>query len=176
VKIDFKTLSMMDLRSTPGEVLDRVSRDGDVFVIERNGQPKACLVPVSFLLPDILPDRISQELTKLNEKYESYKLTINDNKELEISYVESVAGENVILTVIMPRGYPTAAPRLYVENVPAEAPHRWHDGSSAIFGAMATWNPKSHDLIYALNLGRAWLPQYTQWSASGQWPDGGHAL
>ena len=51
LKVDFKTLKMMELRSSPGEVLDRVARDGEVFIVERNGQPKACLVPVSFLLP-----------------------------------------------------------------------------------------------------------------------------
>ena len=42
-----------DAKGSPGEVLDRVARDGEVFVVERNGQPKACLVPVSFLLPAI---------------------------------------------------------------------------------------------------------------------------
>src|ERR1700680_2659518 len=85
LKIDFKTLKMMQLRSSPGEVLDRVARDGEVFVIERNGQPRACLVPVSFLLPDVSPERITFELSKLAEKNENYKLTINENKELEIN-------------------------------------------------------------------------------------------
>ena len=92
MKIDFKTLKMMELRSSPGEVLDRVARDGEVFVIERNGQPKACLVPVSFLLPDISPDRITQELNKLAEKNENYKLTINENKELEFNCHEDRGG------------------------------------------------------------------------------------
>ena len=94
MKVDFKTLKMMELRSSPGEVLDRVARDGEVFVVERNGQPKACLVPVSFLLPDIPPDRIAKELSKLDGKNENYKLTINDSKELEISCLETAAGEN----------------------------------------------------------------------------------
>jgi prevent-host-death family protein len=172
VKIDFKTLSMMDLRSTPGEVLDRVARDGDVFIVERNGQPKACLVPVSFLLPDIMPERITQELTKLNEKREKYKLTINDKNELEVSCVETAAGESIVLTVIMPHGYPSAAPRLYADSIPTEAPHRWHDGSLAIFGATANWNPKTHDLVHALNLGRAWVRQYAKWRITNHWPDG----
>src|ERR1039458_6881881 len=93
LKIEFKTLKMMQLRSSPGEVLDRVARDGEVFVIERNGQPKACLVPVSFLLPDVSPDRINEELTKLGEKNENFKLTINDQRELEINFHEVAAGE-----------------------------------------------------------------------------------
>jgi prevent-host-death family protein len=175
LKIDFKTLTMMDLRSSPGEVLDKVSRDGDVFVIERNGQPKACLVPVSFLLPDVSPERIAEELEKLNEKNEGYKLTINDRKELEISILETAAGENVILTLVLPHGYPTAAPRVYAETVPPNTPHRWQDGSLAIFGATSVWNSKTHDALYALSLGRAWLKHYAKWRKNGEWPEGKNA-
>ena len=36
--VEFKSLSMMALRSRPGEVLDEVSREGTSFLIERNGQ------------------------------------------------------------------------------------------------------------------------------------------
>ena len=43
--IEFKPLPMMALRSSPGEVLDEVSREGAAYLIERNGQQKACLVP-----------------------------------------------------------------------------------------------------------------------------------
>ena len=134
MKIDFKTLPMMELRSSPGEVLDRVARDGEVFVVERNGQPKACLVPVSFLLPDVSPDRINEELTKLGEKKEEFKLTINDQKELEINFHEVVAGESLVMSIVLPHGYPDSAPRLYVAPVPAETPHQWPDGSLSSFG------------------------------------------
>jgi prevent-host-death family protein len=175
LKIDFKTLTMMDLRSTPGEVLDRVARDGDVFVIERNGQPKACLVPVSFLLPDIAPERIAQEHAKLKDKDEKYKLTINDQKELEISSLETAAGENIVLRVVLPHGYPNAAPRVYAEQLVPGTPQRWQDGSLALFGATATWNSKTHDVVHTLNLGRRWLRQYAKWRKSGQWPEGGNA-
>ena len=41
--IEFKPLPMMALRSSPGEVLDEVSREGAAYLIERNGQQKACL-------------------------------------------------------------------------------------------------------------------------------------
>lgn len=172
MKIDFKTLSMMELRSTPGEVLDKVARDGDVFIVERNGQPKACLVPVAFLLPDIAPDRITKELAKLNERTESFKLTINESKELEVSCLESASGEKIILTVIMPHGYPDTAPRVYANNMPQDTPHRWPDGSLAIFGTMAAWNAKTHDVPHALSLGRLWLKQYSKWRKSGEWPEG----
>jgi prevent-host-death family protein len=162
---------MMELRRSPGEVLDRVARDGEVFVIERNGQPKACLVPVSFLLPDVAPDRITQELTKLNQKDENYKLTINDNKELEINCRETAAGENVLLSIVLPHGYPDSAPRIYALQVPPNTPKRWQDGSLSIFGATASWNAKTHDVLHALSLARMWLKQYAKWRKTGEWPE-----
>ncbi len=170
MKIDFKTLKMMELRSSPGEVLDRVARDGEVFVIERNGQPKACLVPVSFLLPDISPERITEELNKLRDKKENYKLTINDHKELEIKFQESAAGENIVISIVLPHGYPNAAPRIDAQGIPENTPHRWQDGSLSIFGTIATWNTKSHDIIYALIVARSWLKQYAKWRKTGEWP------
>lgn len=163
---------MMQLRSSPGEVLDRVARDGEVFVIERNGQPKACLVPVSFLLPDISPERVAQELNSLIEKDENYKLTINENKELEINCHETAAGENVLVSIVLPHGYPDAAPRIYALQIPTETPKRWQDGSLSIFGATATWNPKVHNVTHALSLARVWLKEYAKWRKTGEWPGG----
>ena len=177
MKIDFKTLKMMELRSSPGEVLDRVADDGEVFVIERNGQPKACLVPVSFLLPDISPERINEELNRLTDKKENHKLTINEHKELEINFHEVAAGENIVISIVLPHGYPNAAPRIYALQVPPNTPQRWQDGSLSIFGTMAMWNSRSHDVIYALNLARKWLKQYAKWRKTGEWPKGqGEAL
>lgn len=171
MKVDFKSLKMMELRSSPGEILDRVARDGEVFVVERNGQPKACLVPVSFLLPDIPPDRIAKELAKLNDKNENFKLTINDNKELEISCSEPVAGENIVISIVLPHGYPEAAPRIYAAQVASNTPQRWPDGSLSIFGTMATWNVKNHDAFHALSLARVWLKHYAKWRRAGVWPE-----
>lgn len=162
---------MMELRSSPGEVLDRVARDGEVFVIERNGQPRACLVPVSFLLPDVAPERITLELSKLDEKKENYKLTINENKELEINCHETAAGENVLLSVVLPHGYPDSAPRIYALHVASNTPKRWQDGSLSIFGATATWNAKTHDVLHALSLARVWLRDYAKWRKTGEWPE-----
>lgn len=171
MKIDFKTLTMMALRSSPGEVLDRVARDGEVFVIERNGQPKACLVPVSFLLPDISPERIATELNRLNEKKEEYRLTINDAKELEVNCQEAVAGDNLLLTIVLPHGYPLTAPRIYAHQLPADTPHRWPDSSLSIFGATTTWNAKLHDTTHALKFARLWLRSFAKWRTTGNWPD-----
>ncbi len=175
MKIDFKTLTMMELRGSPGEVLDRVARDGDVFIVERNGQAKACLVPVSFLLPDVSPDRITQEINSLNERDEHYKLTINEAKELEVSFHEVIAGESLILTVLLPHGYPDAAPRIYVAPLPADTPNRWQDGSLSIFGTTAYWNSKSHDVLYALKLARGWLKQYATWRKQANRSEGGRS-
>src|ERR1700733_14576301 len=160
---------MMDLRSSPGEVLDRVARDGEVFVVERNGQPKACLVPVSFLLPDIAPERIAKDLSKLDR--EKYKLSINDNKELEISFATIADEQSVVLCIVLPHGYPNTAPRLYVEKLPAKTPRRWQDGSLSIFGATSNWNPTTHDALHALALARRWLKQYAEWRKTGEWPE-----
>ena len=161
----------MELRSSPGEVLDRVARDGEVFIIERNGQPKACLVPVSFLLPDIAPDRIVEELNKLDAKGETYKLTINDNKELEVSCRETAAGQEVVISIVLPHGYPDAAPRIHAAQVAPDAPQRWPDGSLAIFGATVAWNAKRHDAAHALSLARVWLRNYANWRKTGTWPE-----
>lgn len=160
----------MDLRRSPGEVLDRVSRDGEVFVIERNEHPKACLVPVSFLLPDVSPDRITQELNGLRDRKENYKLTINEHKELEINCHEIAAGENIVISIVLPHGYPNAAPRIYALQVPSNTPKRWQDGSLSIFGDTEMWNTKRHDVIHALSLARKWLKQYAKWRKTGKWP------
>ncbi|MGY3353555.1 prevent-host-death family protein [Bradyrhizobium sp. GM0.4] len=174
MKIDFKTLKMMELRSSPGEVLDRVARDGDVFVIERNGQPKACLVPVSFLLPDINPERISRELSRLNEANEPYHLTINEQKEMEISCRASNS-DSPLIRVVLPHGFPAMAPRIYVTPIPEDTPHRWPDGSLAIFGATLMWNPRAHDVARVIQLARAWLKNFSAWQKDGTWPNGGSA-
>jgi prevent-host-death family protein len=172
LKVDFKTLKMMELRNSPGEVLDRVARDGEVFVVERSGQPLACLVPVSFLLPDIAPERIAKELSKLDSKNESFKLTVNDMRELEISFVAPTAGENIVIRIVLPHGYPNSAPRIYAAQVAHDAPKRWPDGSLSIFGATAVWNAKVHDAFHALTLARGWLKYYAKWRKTGEWPEG----
>jgi prevent-host-death family protein len=171
LKVDYKALKMMELRSSPGEVLDRVANDGEVFVIERNGQPKACLVPVSFLLPDIAPDRIAKELNKLDSKAENYKLTINEKKELEISSLETAGGEKIVISIVLPHGYPNAAPRIYAEQIANDAPKRWPDGSLSIFGDSTAWNAKTHDARHALTLARVWLKHYAKWRKTGEWPE-----
>ena len=170
MKIDFKTLTMMALRNSPGETLDKVAEDGEVFVIERNGQPRACLVPVSFLLPDISPQKISEELEMLRAEKQDYKLTINEQKELEISVLETAAGDNVVVSIVLPHGYPKSAPRIQASNIQSNAPGRWHDGSLSIFGTMEIWDSKNHNVLHALSLAREWLKNYRKWRKTGEWP------
>ena len=50
---DFERLSMMDLRKEPGEMLERVKREGKRFILERHGKPMACVVPISDCLPEL---------------------------------------------------------------------------------------------------------------------------
>jgi len=68
--IEFKPLSMMQLRSAPGEVLDRVAQQGEAFVVERNGEQMACLVPLSLFMPDIQPKRLAREFDRLQGQEE----------------------------------------------------------------------------------------------------------
>ncbi len=170
MKIDFKVLNMMDLRKSPGEALDRVAEDGEVFIIERSGQPKACLVPVSFLMPDIAPNKIKTELDNLRNKKQNFRLTITEQKELKVSFLEVAAGDNIIISIVLPHGYPKSSPRIYAENLPRDTPDRWRDGALSIFGTMEIWNPKKHDVFYALSLARTWLGQYAKWRKTGEWP------
>lgn len=176
MKIEFKVLPMMELRGSPGEYLDRVARDGDVFIVERNGQQKACLVPISFLLPDIPSERISKEIDLLKEKNESTKLTINENKEIALSFHEITAGESVILDIVLPHGYPATAPRIYVNPLPEGSPGLWEDRSIQGFGIIEPWNPKRSDILTALAVGRNWLKDFASWKKTGSWKNAQNIL
>lgn len=84
--LDFSLLSMTELRNRPGEILDRVADKGEAFIIERSGQRKACLVPLSVLLPDIPPARIADELGQLDQQGEQPSTSFTDGKELVLRF------------------------------------------------------------------------------------------
>ncbi|MCH7727426.1 MAG: type II toxin-antitoxin system Phd/YefM family antitoxin, partial [Planctomycetes bacterium] len=125
----FTQLSMTELRTRPGEILDRTSSDGEAFIIERNGQRKACLVPLSFFLPDISPTRLAEEMEELDEQGADSRPLINEDREFVFRFGHSL-GDNtqVVLSVVLPHGYPNKCPRVYASPIDEASPHVWADG------------------------------------------------
>jgi hypothetical protein len=167
--LDFRSLSMMELRASPGEVLDRVAQKGDAFIVERSGHRMACLVPMSAFMPDIQPTRIAREFEVLHAQGETHSTSITDSRELQFVFREEVDGQPRRLTIHLPHGYPSACPKVFVEPFPDDCPHRWQDGSLCIFGAMDVWNPGKHDLSDVLALARNWLQRCAHWQQTGKW-------
>ncbi len=169
--LKFEPLPMMDLRSRPGEILDEVAKGSRAFVIERNGQQKACLVPVSYFLPDIPVGRIGQELEKLGDNDEAYRVSFSESKEIQLVFPNAGEKKEINITVTLPHGYPVKSPLVSAEPLDDECPNRWHDGSLCIFGVMESWNPSKHDIVHVLTLARSWLANYAQWQSTGDWHD-----
>ena len=170
MELEFKTLSMMELRSSPGDILDRVYKNGEAFIVERSGQQKACLVPITHFIPDIPRDKVNDELDALCKSGEEPTLRISAEKELEILFKETVNNIEIVLKIILPHGYPNVAPRVYASPINVDAPHRWQNGALCIFGTMANWNPGKHNTVYILELARKWLSCYGDWCKTGKWP------
>ena len=173
--IEFKALPMMALRSRPGEILDEVSREGAAFLIERNGQQKACLVPISYFLPDIQTSRVTAELDKIIDSNEHYRITISDEREIQLVFREFSGETQVDVTVTLPHGYPNKAPVVSAAPIEEGCPHRWPDGTLCIYGAVAVWNPGKHDVMHAVALFRRWIQHYSVWRHAGKWPKEGTA-
>jgi hypothetical protein len=167
--LNFKSLAMMELRSGPGEVLDRVARQGEAFVIERNGQQMACLVPLSVFMPDIQPARLNRELELLSDQKEQHSLSVNDQREMELHFRGEGAKADVTVTILLPHGYPNACPKIFAAGLPEKVPHRWQDGSLCVYGAMDVWNPGKHDVVHTLYLARRWLSNFAKWQRDGVW-------
>ena len=168
--IEFKSLPMMALRSSPGEVLDQVSRDGVAYVIERSGRQKACLVPISCFLPDIQTSRVTAELDRIKDSNEHYRLVISNEREIQFIFSEYSGETRVEVTVTLPHGYPNNAPVVTADPIEQGCPHRWPDGALCIYGAVAVWNPGKHDVMHAVALFRRWIQHYSVWRQSGVWP------
>src|SRR5271167_2038706 len=123
--LDFTSLPMTELRTRPGEILDRVADGGECFVIERNGHQKACLVPLAVFLPDISPARIAYELEQLEKAGESSRTTVTTEKEIAIKCRYVLDRDPYDITILLPHHYPNACPRVYVDPVDSAAPHRF---------------------------------------------------
>lgn len=170
---DFRLLPMTELRTRPGEILDRVADGGETFVIERNGQRKACLVPLSVFLPDIAPARIADELEDLARNGEQPKMTVTENREIAFCFSHAVGADNCEITIVLPHGYPNRCPRVYARPVEDRAPHRWADGALCVFGVMSVWNPGKHTAFSTLVLTKRWLAHYEIWRQTKEWPKPG---
>jgi hypothetical protein len=169
--LDFGLLSMTELRTSPGEILDRVADGGEAFIIERSGNRKACLVPLSVFFPDISPARIASDFQELIEHGEKPRTTFTDIREIAIRLDSAMpSGENIELTIVLPHGYPNNCPRVYADIGKDATPHRWHDGALCIYGVMTGWNPGKHTAFSTLALARKWLNNYSTWRATGSWP------
>ena len=169
--LDFALLSMTELRNRPGEILDRVADKGEAFIIERSGQRKACLVPLSVLLPDIPPARIADEIEQLVQQGEQPSTSFTDGKELAFRFPEKLDdGASADLSIVLPHGYPNNCPRVYAGAIGEGSPHRWADGALCLYGVMTGWNPGKHTVCSTLKLARQWLRNYETWRKSGQWP------
>ena len=171
--IEFKTLTMMALRSRPGEVLDEVSQKGTSFLIERKGQPKACLLPISFVLPDIHPTRVTGELDRIADSNEHCRVALSEEREIQLVFREFSGETQVDVTVTLPHGYPNLAPVISAAPIEDGCPHRWRDGTLCIYGAEAVWNPGKHDVMHAVALFRRWIQHYSHWRRTGTWPKAG---
>jgi ubiquitin-protein ligase len=166
---NFTPLPMMELRSAPGDVLDRVAHNGESFVIERNGNQMACLVPLSVFMPDIQPTRIALEYEGLAKNNENPATSITDGRELQLQFKGEGVDKDITVTIRLPHGYPNASPKVYAHPLPESCPHKWQDGSLCILGAMDVWNPGQHDVAHVLGLTRRWLDRMSNWQSTGTW-------
>jgi len=165
---------MTELRTTPGEILDRVAEKGQAFIIEKNGNRKACLVPLSVFFPDIAPTRIANEMSELERHGENPRTTISDTRELVFRFREDGPDrEPIELEIVLPHRYPNRCPRVYAVPLEAIAPHRWADGELCLYGVTGVWNPGKHTVRSTLALARGWLQSYYAWRATGRWPSTG---
>jgi hypothetical protein len=169
ISLDAKKISIMDLRNSPGEILDKVAKEGEAFIIERKGEYLACLVPVYLLYPNIKREVISDELDNLHKNNEHPKIRLTDKNELELKFSEMIMNQKITIKVILPHGYPNIAPKIYAEPLDKNVPHIWQDGSLTIYGAYKNWEPDKDNILFTLKLIRKWLFSYSYWKKAGVW-------
>ena len=117
------------------KILDDVAERGRAYVVERNGQQKACLVPISVFLPDISPNRISQELDSLAAENELFRVSITENREIQLVFTKTGGRKRTSgLCIRLPHGYPNKSPVVTADPIDPSSPHLWLDGSLCIFG------------------------------------------
>jgi prevent-host-death family protein len=168
--LDFDVLSMTELRTRPGDILDRAS-EGKAFIIESNGRRKACLVPITLFFPDVSPARIAEEIEQLENQGEELRTTFMDSRELGFRFKQLLNDNTEVeLTILLPHGYPNSCPRVTASPLEDKTPHRWADGSLCLYGVMGAWNPGRDSVVTTLSLVRRWLQRYDAWRQVGRWP------
>ena len=170
MRFNFQSLSMMELRNAPGDILDRVAQKQEAFVVERNGRQMACLVPVSAFLPEIRLTRLMREFALLEKQFDTHTKTVTGKNEVELCFPGEGATRDINLRIRLPHGYPHSCPKVFADSLLEDCPYRWQDGSLRIFGEMDLWNPEKHDFRHALELARQWLVRYETWRQEGEWP------
>ena len=147
-----------------------MSKEGAAYLVERNGQQKACLVPISCFLPDIQRSRVTAELDRLEDSVEQYRVAISAGREMQFLFREFSGDTRLEVAVTLPHGYPNKAPVVTAEPIEEGCPHRWPDGTLCLYGAVAVWNPGRHDVMHAVALFRRWIQHYTVWRQTTEWP------
>jgi len=174
--LNFRLLSMTELRSKPGEIFDRVAEGGEAFIIAQGERRKACLVPMSVFFPDVAPARIADEIAELQKHGEMTRLEITEERELALRFSCAIPGkDDVDVRIVLPHGYPSVPPRVYADLEDGRIPHRWQDGALCLYGVLSGWNPGRHNALTTLNLTREWLERYSAWRRLGAWPRSGDA-
>lgn len=169
ITLEAKKISMMELRNSPGEIIDRVADGGEAFIIERKGEYLACLVPVYLFYPNIRREVISDEIDNLHKNNEFPKIRLSENNELEMKFTEAILGTKITVKIVLPHGYPKVAPKVFAEPLVDDAPHRWSDGALALYGFYKNWEPEKDNILSTLKLIRKWLFSYLNWKDKGIW-------
>ncbi len=166
--LDFRLISMTELRNRPGEILDQVASNGEAFILESNGRRKACLVPLSCFFPDVAPSRIADEMQELLEHGEEPRAKFTYGREFAFCFATDVP--EIEIRILLPNGYPNSCPLVYADGLTEDAPHRWANGALCLYGVMTGWNPGRHTVYSTLLLTRQWLSRYNTWRTTGEWP------
>jgi antitoxin (DNA-binding transcriptional repressor) of toxin-antitoxin stability system len=160
---------MMELRNSPGEILDKVSEEGETYIIERKGELLACLVPVELFQPNIKRNRLNSELDTLGREKIDYKIKFSSTNEVMLLFTEKIEEDELTIRIVIPHKYPYYVPRVYVEPLKENAPHTWTDGALCIYGAYTNWNPGEHSILTTLQYAKDWLRKYEKWKVTSLW-------
>lgn len=162
----------MDLRNTPGEILDRVSKESKSFIVERKGEMLACIIPITLFLPNIKNEILNYELEELHVNKEYPKIRLTNDNQMEMYFLSGETKGDIELRIILPHGYPNVAPQVFTNPaLPDNVPHKWKDGSLCIFGAYTNWNPGKNNIYTTLKFARQWLSRYDIWKKTGTWKE-----